>query len=216
MKKVFAGVTLFIVVVVGYFGYQAYTRSAFLATLSPHVKNTSIRLNNAIRIELEPSHVTFKEMFDRLDADIVEVDKHIVEVQSITTERTSALASPSIAYMQAAQEFSRAQLTKFRKMLAFNSAVSRSEDAITGLRTASGYGIDYARKESDRAVEELTKSGEELRASVSGLRSSAEKLKGALVHVSDQFPSDALIPPAKLDAVIQANKDEKKSDDTKK
>jgi hypothetical protein len=190
----------------GYFGYQNYQQSIFIASLTPHVKNASIRVLNSTRFETDSdSKATFREVFERLETDIAEIEKHLIEAQTLATPKTAPIAEPSVRYMKASQEYLRALLQKFRRALKHSSASDRTEEALADLRSSRGYGFEYAKKRTDKALEELRKAeyeynaaSKELAATASALIESSKALQGTLA-------SDALVPIGALQAVIDKN-----------
>jgi hypothetical protein len=205
MKKLTIGIAAIVIAAGSYLAFMKYNENQFISSLAPHVKNASIRISNSSRLELEPSQATFKELFDRLDTDVAEIEKHVVEVQSSSTEKTAAISAPVVAYLQAAQEFARAQSMKYRKRLAFRNAVDRSDDAIRDLRSASSYGSGYALERSKKSLDELTKANEEFESSVKEFVVAAKNMRETESKISQMFPQDALVQTKQLDDIIERN-----------
>jgi len=212
MKKLLAVAVAAAIIVAGYFGYQQHTETAFLDTLTPHLKNASIRVTNSSELEIKPSQATFKEVFDRLDVDVTEIEKHLIEVQSISSSKTEKLSSPAIAYLRAAQEFSRALSMKYRKRLAASNSLDRYRDALKDRFAASGYGYEHAKDRSDRASEDVDKAVAESRESTKDLQKATASLKAARAAAASHFPDDALVATKQLDEVIASNAEKPKPD----
>ncbi|MCA6215079.1 hypothetical protein KGA65_00870 [Ideonella sp. B7] len=206
MKKIFLVAVSIALSAVAYFSYSKYEQRQFMEALLPHVKNVSLRVANSARYETEAdTKITFKELFEKLELDISEVDKHLIEVQTISSPKTAPVSDPVVTYLKASQEYLRAMLQKYRKTLAFSSANDFAEKSLDDLRTSSGYGFDFAKRSADQAIKELGKAEEELSAAVPELRATTEKLKAARATLAATFPADALIPVEQLDAVIGKN-----------
>lgn len=212
MKKVLAGLAVAAVVLVGYFGYRHHTETALTDALTPHVKNASIRVTNSSELEIKPSQATFKEVFERLDGDVVEIEKHLIEVQSISSTSTEKISSPAIAYLRAAQEFSRSLAMKYRKAFAANNSLERYKEAVQDYVSASSYGYEHAKKRSTQANEDLEKAIEEMKGARSSLLKATEAMKAARVAASAHFSDDALVALKQLDDVTAANTEKPKTD----
>jgi hypothetical protein len=206
MKKLF----LLIIICAISFGaaiylYQQHKQSELIASLRPMVKNASIRLGNSAKIDTQPSHITFKEIFDRLEADTSEIEKHDIEIQSMATKETAAFTDPVVAYLRDCQELSRALEQKYRKLLAANSAVEALKDSTSELSEAGTYDYEFARRRSDRAIKSATKASTEAKLSFSDAAAAAKKLLESRAKIAVFMPEDSLISAAQVQAVIRQN-----------
>lgn len=193
-------------VAIAYISYGEYQKGKLTDALIPHVKNASLRVANSARYETDAdTKITFKELFERLEADIAEIDKLLIEVQTISSPKTAPISDPVVAYLKTSQEYLRAMLQKSRKTLAFSNAIEWTEKSLEDLKEASGYGFDFAKRSADQAMKELGKAEDEVRAAVPELRVATEKLKAARSTLVATFPADALIPAEQLEAVIVKN-----------
>lgn len=208
MKKIIAAAVIASVLGIGgYFAYQQHLQTAFKESVIPHLKNASIRVTNSSALEVKPTNITFKEVFERLDADVTEIDKRLIEVQSLSSSKTAKLADPAIEYLRAAQEFSRALSMKDRKTLAVSNSMDSFKDAVSDMGTASRYSYEYAIKRADKAKADVSKAMDDSASAVKGLVKSATQLKAARDIAAAHFPEDALVANKQLDAVIAANAD---------
>lgn len=204
MKIVIAAVVAAALIAGGYFGFQRHERSQLIAAITPHVKNASIRVQNSTRFETDTdSKVTFKEVFERLEGDISEIEKHLIEVQTLTNPKTAAIAEPSVVYLKSSQEYLRAMLQKFRRVLKLSSASDRATEAIADLRSSSSYGFDYAKRRADKAIEELKEAEAEVASSKPELAATAKKLIESSSALQGTLAEDALVPVAQLRAVAE-------------
>ena len=159
-----------------------------------------------MRYETEDgTKITFKELFEKLESDVMEIDKRILEVQTIATPSNKDTIDPVLAYMNGSQVLLRALLMKYRKKLALSNAMDWSDKAIDDLRTASYYGRDYALKASDKAIKDLEKAVDEYKESVTDVLSAAKNMKETYAKISHSLPADSLIDPAIIDAVTRKN-----------
>lgn len=203
MKKYIAVAAAIIIVGVAYLGYVQYEKSRLIDSITPHVKNISLRVVNSTRYETEAdTKITFKELFEKLEVDIAEVDKRLIDVQTIASPKTAKLTGPVITYLKTSQDYLRALLQKYRKTMKVNIAMNWSDKTLDDLRNSSGYGFDFAKRSADTAIKELEVAGKEYEDSKVELRASTLKLKETRTAIASILPEDSLIPVAQLDAVI--------------
>jgi len=206
MKIIIAALLAGAVAVAGYLGYQSYEKSQLITAITPHVKNASIRVQNSTRFETDSdSKATFKEVFERLEADISEIEKRLIDVQTLTNPKTAVIAEPSVQYLKDSQEYLRAMLQKYRRMLKFSSASDRTTDAIADMRSSSGYGFEYASRRADKAIAELKEAEAEAKEAKPELAAAARKLVISSTALQGTLASDALVPVAQLRAVAEKN-----------
>jgi len=203
MKKYIAVAAAIILVGIAYLSYVQYEKSRLIDLITPHLKNISLRVANATRYETEAgTNITFKELFEKVEADIAEVDKRLIEIQTIASPKTAKLTDPVITYLKISQEYLRALLQKYRMTMKANSAMHWSDKAIDDLRNSSGYGFDFAKRSAEKALEELKDAGKEYEDSKVGLRAATLKLKETRAAIATILPEESLIPVIQLDAVI--------------
>ena len=91
IKKLAISILVVLILVAAYFAYIKYQDHKFIDLVVPHVKNTSLRLANVLRYETKSgemkttANITYNELFEKIESDIIEVDKKILEIQTITT-----------------------------------------------------------------------------------------------------------------------------------
>ena len=211
MKTIAVAVLAIILMVAGFLGYQKYENFKFIESLTPHVKNASLRVANSARYESEEgSKITYKEFFEKIESDIQEIDKRLIEIQSISSPKNSSTTDPTVAYLKASQEYLRALLQKYRRMLKLSNAMDWSRKQLDELRSATSYAFDYAKKSSTKAIEELGEAEREYNESVPELAKTVAALKEARSKIVGVFSEDALIPIAQLDKVAEKNTPSKK------
>ena len=212
MKKVLVAILLLLIVGAGYVAFGKYQHKRFIEALVPHVKNASLRVANSARYETEESsRITYKELFEKFESDISEVDKRLIDIQSLSSPKTSQVTDPTVTYLKASQEYLRALLQKNRKQLAVSIAVNWANKSLDELRASSSYGFDFAMHSSDNAIKSVGDAEREYNASIPELVASVTKLKESREGVRNLFPEDALIPVSQLNAVIQKNLSEPKT-----
>jgi prefoldin subunit 5 len=172
-------------------------------------------LANAARYETEKdSKITFKELFEKLESDIAEIDKRILEVQTIATPSNKEIVDPVLDYLKGSQELLRALLLKSRKLLAVRSASDWTDRAIQDLRTSGYYGYEYAKRASDNALKDFQKATDEYNGSIADVSMAARNMKAAHSKVAALLPADVLADPAIFDAIEKKNVPESKPSNT--
>jgi hypothetical protein len=110
LKRLLVGLTAF--VILGAFessGLGQSNQRKFVELISPPIKNASLRLANVSRYETgADSKVTWKELFERIESDVGEIEKGILEVQMITPPKKDATKEPAIEYLRGVQDLLRA------------------------------------------------------------------------------------------------------------
>jgi hypothetical protein len=188
----------------GYVGYERYTQQQFTASLVPHVKNASLRTQNALRAEIDNPQMTYKELFTRLEEDISAVGSRILEVQTVTTEKNKALSEPMVAYLKATQEMLRAMLSESRKSLSLSTAQKMVDDALREMRSSDSYSVRFALNSFNSRIEERNKARQEYTESIRSLHDTGTRLKESLLALKPSVPSDALIEISDLESKINS------------
>jgi hypothetical protein len=217
LKKVIITSALVIGAVVtaggGYFGYERYTQQQFSAALVPHVKNASLRTQNALRAEIDNPQMTYKELFTRLEEDISAVGSRILEVQTVTTEKNKTLSDPVLAYLKATQETLRAILSESHKSLSLSTTQKMVDNALKEMQNSDGYSVRFALNSFNSRIEERNKARQEYAESTKSLHETAVRLKESLLTLKPSVPSDALIEMSdlerKIDLTASASEKEK-------
>ncbi len=84
---------------------------------------------------------------------VAEIDKRIIDVQTLATPENKEVTDPVLAYLKGGQELLRALLQKYRKQLSVSSANDRLEREMDDLRNATTYySRDYAAKSAKSAL----------------------------------------------------------------
>jgi ABC-type transporter Mla subunit MlaD len=209
MKKLVVAIVVLILGGAGYIAYGKHKQTLFIESLTPHVKNASLRVVNSVRFDADGSNMTFKEIFEKLEADIAEIDKRLLDVQSLSSAATSSFTDPTIEYLRATQDYLRALLQKFRKKLDRVSTLTRMTDAVTAL-SSSPYGYDIAHRLYEQAESNYKEAEQEYNASLPELLDAVAQLKETRTRVKPLFAEDALIAEKELEEVVKKNSPESK------
>lgn len=73
------------------------------------------------------------------------------------------------------------------------------------MRSSSGYGFEYAKRSTDKAIKDLGEAETEYKASIPELVIAVDKLEESRIKIASLFVDDALIPVAQLKAVAAKN-----------
>jgi hypothetical protein len=160
-----------------------------------HVKNTSLRLSDCFSYELESSHITYKELFEKIDKNISEIDSKIIDVRTLQTRSNEARLTPLLEYMKLSQEALRGQEMLYHKQLDVSSAVESSQEAVRELQSASYYSREYALRSAMRADEQFTKAALEYEQANQSLRQTIDHLAKARRSASNVATADILFDP---------------------
>lgn len=189
MKRALLLLLAIFVVFISYHGYQRHSFNKTIESTYPAIKNTSLRLSNSLNFETNKASITYKELFSKIEADIAEIDKHILTVQSASTDYTKEEMNKIIEYISASQIVLRSQLQVARKRLSVSISSDITERAI---KAASKENlspmveirlIDYAREAHEAQGKELAE-----------LRTSGKELYECLLDFIDSKNKVAFLP----------------------
>lgn len=162
MKKAIGiGLAMVCIVIAGYFGFVKYREAQLVAALAPLVKNGSIRVNDSVLIEIDPGNITFGEAIKKLEENTSEIDKKIIEVQSLDAAVAPVMQSSSVDYLRSGQALARSLAGLSRKGLSLSVARATSDTEMKELIAATGYSVEYAVKSARQANDALGKAGTE-------------------------------------------------------
>ncbi len=195
---------LVLLIIGGYIGFKIYSDRQYLEAVAPHIKNTSLRVSNAARFETESSKVTYKELFERLDGDVAEVEKRLLEIQTISTPATKEKTDLIASYLKASQEFLRALASKYRKQLAATSAIEWAKQRDSDFWNESSYNA-YALKAARSAREEKLKAVEEYQKASYEVAETLTYLADARGKITALATSDALVADGVIDQLKKQN-----------
>lgn len=218
MKKVIGvGVVVLGLVAGGYIGILKYREAQLVAAVSPLVKNGSIRINDAMLVELDPGNITYGEAIKKLDENTSEIDKKIIELQSLDASSAPGMQLAAVEYLRAGQSLTRSLTGLTRKSMALSSARTRSADEVAELSSASGYALDYAIKSARRANEAFKQAGIEYHEQFPAVCGAAKKLKEQREKFLKSGATEDVINLANLDKLVNTceKDDAKDKADTK-
>ena len=204
MKKIALILAAILLMAGAFFYYQKFERDRLIDLIAPHVKNASLHVTNSARYEVKiDTNITYGEFFKKLESDITELDKQLIEVQTIVTPETKELTDPVIEYLITSQEFLRAMLQMNHKHLENKNAHEYINVTIEEIKSASTHDeLDTAKRNADLALVTHENTANLLKEATTKLLDTAIKLKEAHAKVAAILPADALIQVEQLDAII--------------
>jgi len=208
-KKLIIVIVTVIVIAAGYVGFIKYKQHNFVESITPHVKDASLRLANVVRFDTEETKITYRELFEKLESDIAEIDKRILDVQTIATPSNKGITDPVLAYLKGSQELLRSLLLKYRKQLTLSSAIDLADRSIDDMRNVGLSGLEYATTVSGRAYIDLGEVEKEYSEAISDVLNATNNMKKAHANLASSIPSDALADPTIFEAIAKKNETEK-------
>ena len=138
-------VALLAVSALGYWAYGAYRKSDLQKAVAALVRDTSERLQAALAIETETAQTV-----GRLDDHAQEVDKHVIELRSMSASPNRALVEAAEEYMLTARQILRNQAAshRYRVQMAASDKTLRDHMRTASRRTNSW--IQEALRAKDR------------------------------------------------------------------
>lgn len=148
-------VLLVVASVGGYWGYQQYQQQTLLASIAPHAKSVSLRLNNSIELATSGvGKVTYADFLGRLTSEAREIDQRILDLQVMRTSDNAATIDPVLSFAMASKEVLEAFHAMHRHRLQFSIAV---DGLIRALRERDASTVsmrDYYQNELEKAETE--------------------------------------------------------------
>lgn len=198
MKKIIISLLVVFFLFMSYYGYQRYSFNSIIKSTHPAIKNTSLRLNNSLSLEINNTNISFKELFSKIEADIAEIDKHILTIQSVTTTDTKDEMAGIIEYMNASQNILRSQLQVYRKRFSVKVSLDTSNRMMDNLKeNPNEFSLKYAKE----TLMSVNKETEELK----GLEKELPERLLDLLKSKDKvtfLPEDILVDQSLLEKVI--------------
>jgi hypothetical protein len=170
---------------------------------TPIAKNASLRINDCLSYEVQPSNTTYGELLEKIQKNVGEIDSKIIDLQSAETSKNSAAVKPLLEYLHAGLDVLRAQAMATRKQMESRGAVERAGEAYREYMDSSGYGVEYASKSLGRAKEAVTKSMTEYKDAQETLKTSLNGLTSARNKALQNVPAAVLCDSQIIEKVQQ-------------
>ena len=205
LKKIIPIIVLIAILAGGYIGFKIYDAQRFLSAVTPHIKNTSLRVINAARFDTEKgSNITYKELLEKIDGDVAEIDKRLLEIQTISTTDTKEKTDPIVEYLKASQEFLRSLSSKYKKQLTLTSAIEWAKQRSSDFWSEPGYN-QYALKAASKATDDEQKAIVEYKDSIYGVAHAIRRLGNAKDKIVSIAGQDALVADNVIEELKKKN-----------
>jgi prefoldin subunit 5 len=178
-KVIFYSVVILLIVAVSFFGFRYYKIKSTMGTITPLLQNVSLRVTNDARYEYESTKITYKELFEKIEKDLSEIESKIIDIQSLPTIFCEDKISVAISYAQSCQELLRTLLNKNRKFLAVQSALEWNKKAFNLYLGSISYGGEYAKKTFDEASSDVKTKIQEFKEASQDISTAIKKVEDA-------------------------------------
>lgn len=204
MKKIIGIVLLLACALAAYFGYVKYSEHKLIESLAPHIKNTSLRVANALAYENDSANMTFIELFSKIESDIAEIDKRLLEVQTIASPANKAKTDAVIDYLKSGQGLLRSLLGIYQKELAIITGTKVGETIRKAYENSNSYTVEYAKNAYEEAEENLRKAYAEKKEARTVFLASLKIMDKSRVKMSAFMPAEKLLDSTVLKKIIDA------------
>jgi hypothetical protein len=198
-RRAVAFISLAVVAALSYaawLGYASYQDEKILDAARPAVKNVSLRITNNLTALVDGGNMTYKELFDRLESDVTETEKRILELQTLTTPRTKVGLDRIVEHLRTCQAALRAQSKAFRARLQMTNSLDSWERAVNRYRADSN---EYSRQSMNDAQDAQRKAVVDARTAASDLRSALEDLKTSQSAMDGWVDIDGRVDSERID-----------------
>jgi len=198
-----AAMALVVLAIGGYLGYAQYQRKVYIEAIKPHVKQASLRTGNTLDLLVGGGKgVTYRELFERIDTDVAEIEKRVLEIQSISTAKMSEISDTALAYVRACQELLRTSNLLSRRRMAFMTAYEMENEALKNRYDSNPYVREMNERLASQAKQRADKASVEMEVAEADWIADAKKLKDLRAKAVEALPADSLVDVAYLDKVI--------------
>ncbi len=178
------------------FLYANAKQNKLIEAFTPHVKNTTLRVENAMLYEVDNSpRITYFEYFAKLEADVLEVEKRVLEVQTLSSTSNVDISEPTVAYLKAGQNVLRALIAMYTKQQKFAKAIMLMKSANKIRDDDNEYTLPIFKEFFDSAEADVSKARLELVVSLGNVATAISKIAKERDTLSNFFAQDALYSP---------------------
>jgi hypothetical protein len=204
-KIILYSVIILVVIALSFFGFRYYKVKSTMMAVTPLLQNISLRLANDARYDYEPSQITYKELFEKIEKDLSEIDSKIIDIQSMPATFCEDKVAAAISYAQSCQELLRTLLNKRRKHLDMSSVLEAWNKKALDLYLGSGYyGVEYARKDVKTKLQDYKEASQELSTVIKRVDDARKKVIAVL-------PEKSIVEVSVLDKLKKQNDEELKT-----
>jgi len=134
----------------GYWGVNAYRKGQLQEAVTALVKDSSERLQAALAVETGAVPENAAQMVRKLDDQAQEVDKHVIELRSMSASPNRPLVDAAEEYMLTARQILRNQAASHRYRIQVSASERALRDHMRTSNLRSGTWIQEAVRAKDR------------------------------------------------------------------
>lgn len=197
-----------------FFGINKYRDAQFNEKLVPIVKASTVRVNAIIELQ-GAEKVTWKEVFDRADSHVADMEKLALQLKELSPEgerQISAVASAD-TYLKSAQAFVRAHSSLTRAMFQWTTSQESVKELLE--EKVGAYGYDFWKRRLDSAQERRDKAMKDTENAVDAMRLQAAETRKKTNDARVWFPETSLLDDAALAKIETSMADQKSKSATK-
>lgn len=200
MKKIIIALVVTLAVTGVYFGFPWYQQYKFIESVTPHIKKTSLLVTRGVQYETDDTRITYKEVLEKLESDISEIDKIILEVQTLTAPNNKEFSDSVLVYLKKSQNLLRVLKEKHQNILALNVYRNRYERVSNRIKNNEYVSTDTR---VDLAVDSAILPAN-VTLSLKEVVKATENLKDASAKIAVYLQSDVLVDPIILHGLIKS------------
>ena len=200
-------------VTASYCCYRYYLTVQFNDSLTTHVKQSSLRLANSSRFETDDkANIGIAELIRQLEQDIQEIDKKILEIQTLNSVRFHEECDSSVAYLRTGQDFLRALIGKYKAFQIKSIAFEYAQTCLADFKKFLNGDLAGERRLSSMhqatcvdATAKLAEAHDVYTQAQANVAASAIKLQEVRDTVKKSVSEDALVSPDLLSDIAKKN-----------
>lgn len=164
------------------------------------VAESTVGVNDLLELELEPSSITFSELFKRSDDRLKKLSDATIPVGTSLLPENEKKSLKS--YLEGLEELLRLQTATYRKALALSSAADTVKDARADLVASSEYSVGYTSKRLTSALENAKKALSDYKAAKRDFAAGLQSFKKSLASIYADLADYNLLDDVLLGSLI--------------
>src|SRR5262249_24211632 len=152
-----------------FLGYKYYQTRRTRLAIEPLVQNVTLRTKNDINYDIEPTNITYKEFFERIDKDLAERESKKIDMQAMSERANDEQMVTTLEYMKSCQALLRALESRSYKQLAYTTAIDWEAKTSNQYKNTNSFGRYYLYKTYSEAFDDAKKKEVEYNESIEGV-----------------------------------------------
>jgi hypothetical protein len=178
--------------VFGYWGFGTFRKHDLQGTVVESVKDTSLRLRDALSIEVGPQSADRPEVVRKLDDHTLEVDKHLMELRGKSAAPDRALFDAADEYLLTTRQLLREQASSHRYRIELSGSM---QALVAHMRTANRRSESWI-KEAIRAKDQVEKDYFSYKLAVEAFGRVLDSYPAARAKLAAHLDAALLVDPA--------------------